>query len=90
MDNKWHTWIDYPRFTSLIQRYYQSKRENLESKGETPLFTFTSTDYMLPTPDWAVYQSPERGFDPIENRWKRNKKGEKVLIDYKASDSGCG
>lgn len=56
--------------------------------GKTKVFG--SVDYMAPTPDWAVYKSRERGFDPNESRWKRNKTGELVEIDYKATESGCG
>ena len=29
-------------------------------------------------------------FDPKESRWKRNKAGNIVAVDYKSSDSGCG
>eukprot|EP01038_Epipyxis_sp_PR26KG_P014523 gene14523-19499_t len=42
------------------------------------------------TPSWALYRSETRGFDPEEQRWKRNKAGAIVEIEYKASDSGCG
>ena len=79
-DGKWYTWIDYPRFHELMQRYYTS--DGRES--------FTSEDYMAETPSWALYQSQERGFDPIENRWKRNRQGIVVEIEYRSSDSGCG
>ena len=55
-------------------------------------FSFTSTDYMLPTPEWAVYKNAlnTKGFDPVESRWKRTKTGKMVEIDYKSSESGCG
>ena len=52
-------------------------------------FTFTSLDYMAPTPSWAMYQSEEKGFDPIEKRWRR-KNGKIVANEYKPSESGCG
>lgn len=32
---------------------------------------FVTTDYMLPTPDWAVYGANEAGFDPQEVRFKK-------------------
>lgn len=32
---------------------------------------FTTTDYMQATPDWAVYDAPERGFDPQETRVRK-------------------
>ncbi len=80
VDGKWNTWIDYPKYNKLITEYYAT-----EGKA-----TFTSTDYMAPTPHWALYRSEERGFDPIENRFRRNKKGEIVEREYKSSESGCG
>jgi hypothetical protein len=52
--------------------------------------TFSSTDYMAATPEWAVYKSIERGFDPAENRWRRGGGGELIEIEYKSSESGCG
>ncbi len=33
--------------------------------------SFFTTDYMLPTPDWAVYGAEEAGFDPQEVRFKK-------------------
>lgn len=80
INDEWHTWIDYPKFHELITDYYASGGEK----------TFVSTDYMAATPAWALYESSERGFDPNENRWKRNKNGDLVEIDYKSSESGCG
>jgi tRNA wybutosine-synthesizing protein 1 len=80
LDGVWHTWIDYPKFDALMQEYYAS--------GKTA--TFKSTDYMLRTPDWALYQSKERGFDPNEQRWRRNASGTTVENAYKPSASGCG
>ena len=38
--------------------------QDLAAAGEP----FTSTDYMLPTPEWAVYGAKEAGFDPKETR----------------------
>jgi len=46
---------------------------------------------MAPTPDWAVFDSATHGFDPEENRWRRNKaSGQLEEIEYKSSESGCG
>ena len=45
---------------------------------------------MAPTPSWALLGSEERGFDPEEIRYMRNKQGKKVEIPYEASESGCG
>ena len=80
INNVWHTWIDYPKFNQLIKDYY-------ESNGEK---TFSSIDYIAATPDWAHYQSSTKGFDPVEKRWKRNKAGNIVDIQYQPSESGCG
>jgi tRNA wybutosine-synthesizing protein 1 len=76
----WHTHIDYARFHELVQRYY-------ESGGKA---TFTSLDYVAPTPGWAHYGAPEAGFDPTEVRWRRKQDGSVTEAAYKASESGCG
>lgn len=60
-NGRWNTWIDYDKFHQLMQDYYLS-----DGKA-----TFTSEDYMAATPDWAMFGSPEHGFDPAENRWHR-------------------
>ncbi|XP_057364640.1 S-adenosyl-L-methionine-dependent tRNA 4-demethylwyosine synthase TYW1-like [Daphnia carinata] len=60
-DGRWNTWIDYDKFHQLMREYYLS-----EGKA-----SFTSEDYMASTPDWAMFGSPEHGFDPLENRWHR-------------------
>ena len=75
---KWHTWIDYDRFEELIKAYYATGKE------------FVAKDYMAETPDWAVYGAKEAGFDPIESRFHRTRKGQLVKNDYKPSGSGCG
>ena len=36
--------------------------------------SFSSTDYTMPTPPWAVFGSTERGFDPEMQRVHRKKK----------------
>ncbi|XP_067119220.1 S-adenosyl-L-methionine-dependent tRNA 4-demethylwyosine synthase TYW1-like isoform X2 [Centruroides vittatus] len=64
INGEWRTWIDYEKFHKLIRRYY-------ESNGEE---TFTSLDYMLPTPNWAIIGAKERGFDPVETRFLRKSK----------------
>ncbi|GFR44418.1 hypothetical protein Agub_g5622, partial [Astrephomene gubernaculifera] len=55
VDGRWHTWIDYDRFFELVRQ-----------GGE-----FSSQDYMLPTPEWAVYGSTAAGFDPQQQRVKK-------------------
>jgi len=74
----WHTWIDYPRFHELEQEYYKTGA------------LFSSEDYYLPTPEWALYQSQTHGFDPTESRFRKNKAGAIVEVEYKSSESGCG
>ncbi|GFR80109.1 S-adenosyl-L-methionine-dependent tRNA 4-demethylwyosine synthase [Elysia marginata] len=61
---QWWTWIDYPKFHELWRRYDES--DGRES--------FSSSDYMAPTPHWAVFGADEQGFDPAETRFYRNKK----------------
>ncbi|CAH3108575.1 unnamed protein product [Porites lobata] len=63
-DDGWYTWIDYPVFHQLMQKYE-------ESNGTE---SFTALDYMAKTPDWALMGHAQRGFDPQETRWHRKKK----------------
>ncbi|RMX47239.1 hypothetical protein pdam_00012924 [Pocillopora damicornis] len=63
-EDEWYTWIDYPTFHRLMQRYEESNgTEN-----------FTALDYMAKTPEWALMGHEQRGFDPEETRWHRKKK----------------
>lgn len=64
VNGKWHTWIDYDKFQKLYKEY-------MESEGEKK---FTSDQYMVPTPSWALFQSKEKGFDPAETRFHRKGK----------------
>ncbi|KAJ3130955.1 S-adenosyl-L-methionine-dependent tRNA 4-demethylwyosine synthase [Physocladia obscura] len=57
IDGVWHTWIDYPKFHSLVR------------SGEH----FTSMDYVAKTPDWAVFGDDRKGFDPDMTRVYKNK-----------------
>ena len=68
VDGRWHTWIDYDKFQQLAADFEAD-----------PTRTFSSADYMLPTPDWAVFGSMEQGFDPTMNRFYR--KGKKQPND---------
>ena len=54
-DRKWHTWIDYDRFSELVH-----------NGG-----AFGSEDYQRETPDWAVYGATRQGFDPAEQRFEK-------------------
>lgn len=57
------TWINYQRFNECIKRYYET--------GET----FSEVDYWAETPNWALYNSVEGGFNPQEQRViKKSKK----------------
>eukprot|EP00210_Caulerpa_lentillifera_P005773 g5520.t1 len=53
----WWTWIDYDQFLKL------------QEEGNE----FSSEDYLLPTPSWAVYGSSEEGFDPQETKFKKQR-----------------
>jgi tRNA wybutosine-synthesizing protein 1 len=57
VNGEWHTWIDYPKFHELVQ------------SGKP----FDALDYAAKSPSWALKDSPERGFDPEETRFRRNK-----------------
>jgi tRNA wybutosine-synthesizing protein 1 len=52
---QWYTWIDYEAFHDLVQ------------SGSS----FTSLDYMAPTPAWAVPGADEEGFDPADTRFHK-------------------
>ena len=67
-----NTWIDYRKFHELVKRYNDSNGEE----------TFTSVEYVVPTPSWALFGSKEQGFDPAETRFHRNKNVK--------DDGGCG
>ena len=60
----WWTWIDYARFHELMARHRDS------NGGQS----FTATDYMYKTPEWAAYGADERGFDPQDTRFFRKKR----------------
>lgn len=68
LQDGWHTWIDYDRFQQLIQEYYDSNGAK----------TFRSEDYRAKTPEWALYRSKEKGFDPDEKRWHRSTQKKEV------------
>ncbi|CAD2099236.1 conserved Plasmodium protein, unknown function [Plasmodium vinckei brucechwatti] len=52
INNKWHTWINYEKFQSLV-------KQNVN---------FTAIDYCAETPEWAVVGAPECGFNPSDQR----------------------
>jgi tRNA wybutosine-synthesizing protein 1 len=56
-EGRWHTWIDYDKFTALA------------TSGEP----FGAEDYCAPTPLWAEYDeaAADGGFDPEETRFVR-------------------
>lgn len=64
INGKWHTWIDFDKFITLVKRYYDS-----DGKEE-----FDALDYALETPEWALFGSKEQGFDPKEKRFNRKTK----------------
>ncbi len=60
--SRWRTWIDYEEFHRLARRFRETGQ------------AFSSLDYASDTPGWAVFGSDERGFDPGETRFHRNRK----------------
>lgn len=71
VSGEWWTWIDYSRFRELVLRYE-------ESGGAK---TFSASDYMARTPQWALFGARERGFDPKDTRYQRKNKAKDI--------SGC-
>ncbi|XP_047329188.1 S-adenosyl-L-methionine-dependent tRNA 4-demethylwyosine synthase [Impatiens glandulifera] len=61
VNGQWHTWIDYEKFHDLV------------ASGES----FDSKDYMVATPSWAVYGATEGGFDPLQARYKKERRHHK-------------
>jgi len=57
IEGQWHTWINYDRFHELV------------AEGRD----FDAMEYAAPTPDWALYNSQEAGFDPKETRVYHNR-----------------
>ena len=69
INDKWYTWIDYDKFFELLE------------KGEN----FTSLDYIAPTPSWALFGSPEAGFNPEDQRFYRKSKKNNITV----KNGGC-
>jgi tRNA wybutosine-synthesizing protein 1 len=72
---KWHTWIDYPKFQELNRKFVEDGT------------TFTDEDYSCETPDWAVYNATEAGFDPKETRYTargKNRTNLKLRLEQEA------
>ncbi|XP_063313405.1 S-adenosyl-L-methionine-dependent tRNA 4-demethylwyosine synthase TYW1-like [Pelobates fuscus] len=63
IDNEWWTWINYEKFQHLVQEF--------EKSGGSQ--KFTALDYVAKTPNWALFGSTERGFDPVDTRFQRKK-----------------
>eukprot|EP00667_Euglena_gracilis_P003009 EG_transcript_3017 len=59
INGRWHTWVDVDRFHQLMSQ-------------NRPVIR--AEDYTAPTPDWALYGSPEQGFDPEETRHRRKRR----------------
>lgn len=64
INGKWHTWIDYKKFQQLYKEYKNSNGSK----------TFTALEYTALTPQWSLFGSQERGFDPVETRFHRKNK----------------
>ena len=73
----WHTWIDYPKWTKLVNKFHAT---NGKAK-------FSKLDYVARTPSWALYGAPEAGFSPYEVHFKRRANGRTVTNEKSASAS---
>ena len=91
VDGAWHTHIDFEKFQKLVSKYYATD-------GEA---TFSPMDFLARTPDWALFDAEEGGFDPTEVRWRRktatataggasSATSTTVEDAYEPSGSGCG
>jgi len=74
INGRWHTWVDTERFHQLVSQ-------------NRPVIR--AEDYAAPTPNWALYGSPEQGFDPEEVRHRR-KRRTKGPARCQADDGGDG
>lgn len=55
INGQWHTWINFEKFNELVL-------------GDSPN-SIDAMDYLLPTPEWAVFGAQEdQGFDPKQQR----------------------
>ena len=75
-DMAWHTWIDYPKWTELVNAYHASGGKNV-----------FKLDYVARTPDWALFGAEEQGFSPYEVHFKRSKSGRTVTGEKQGSAS---
>lgn len=75
INGEWHTWIDYDKFHELVQ------------SGED----FGAMDYIAKTPEWALIESKEQGFDPVEERFirKSQKAKSSTNTDESYANGGC-
>jgi tRNA wybutosine-synthesizing protein 1 len=71
---RWHTWIDYERF------------QQLAAGSEA----FGATDYMLPTPEWALWGSGEAGFSPADTRFKKERRHHKGEAGHAQAAASVG
>ncbi|CUG85671.1 unnamed protein product [Bodo saltans] len=75
IEGKWHTWIDFDRFNSLVLD--EEKKHSIDAM-----------DYLLPTPDWALYGAQEdEGFDPQQIRHITTKRKKHLESVSAAADS---
>ena len=52
--------------------YHTSRQNNIY------IYIYIYILHIIPL-DWALYESKEKGFDPIESRWRRNAKGTRYI-----------
>lgn len=61
VDGRVHSWIDFDRFDEII-------KDPVRAADMVP------EDYLLPTPEWALADSQDEGFDPAQERHISNKR----------------
>lgn len=69
-----HTWIDFDKFDAVI-------KDPVKAKAMVP------EDYLLPTPSWALADSPEEGFDPSQKRHITSKR--RKHMDAQSAAANC-
>ncbi|XP_070712363.1 S-adenosyl-L-methionine-dependent tRNA 4-demethylwyosine synthase TYW1-like, partial [Pempheris klunzingeri] len=63
INGSWHTWIDYDKF-QILYKDWKNGKLNEESD-------FNDMSYIKETPEWALFNSEKRGFDPNDTKFER-------------------
>lgn len=72
INGKWHTWINFPKFNEMVLKEPE---------------VIDAHNYLLPTPDWAVFGAQEdEGFDPTQTRHLTTKRKAHMAKQLKQAD----